>query len=533
MNCEQSMYAYMKEGILDKDKDKIIFYNNKISGAQLLEQIDALAFYLIKLGVQKGDAVGICLPNIPQAAISFYAINRIGAVANVIHPKISANALGRILEETKTKVLFLFDKSVVAYEKIVHEDVVIISCAASEQLKGIKKIVALLVEPRLEGRVTNFFSTLAEHGEIDRQFSAFDAAVYLHSSGTTGAAKTVILSSYAFNMLSGNVVHRVMLNFDMNDELSMLMVLPLFHGFGLGICLHLALSNFKIIMMPKFKATDAITLIKKHKIDIIAGIPAMFEKMLKEKGFDGKHLSSLQYIFCGADRLNPETKTRFDEILKKNNSTAEIFEGYGLSEVASVATVNVKGESKAGTQGKPILGTEIKIVDENMQPLPFGENGEVLMKHLSVMNGYLHSEDSSHFYFDSEGEKWLKTGDIGSLDEEGYFTYKGREKRIIKIGGVNIFPAEIEEAVCKLREVDEACIVRCQRGGKPCTKLIIKMNKSYRYSMLIEQKIKNTIAEEFIKYAVPKEIVVTDRLPKTLLGKVDYRKYEEEEMEAK
>lgn len=527
------MYAYMKEGILDSGKDKIIFYNNEISGAHLFEQIDALAFYLIKLGVQKGDSVGICLPNIPQAAISFYAINRIGAVANVIHPKISANALGRIVDETKTKVLFLFDKSVAEYEKSVHDGVVIISCAASEYLKGIKKIAASLLEPRLEGRIICFFSTLTQRGEIDRQFSAFDDAVYLHSSGTTGDAKTVVLSSYAFNMLAHNVMHRVTLNFEILDDFVMLMVLPLFHGFGLGICLHLALSNFKIVMMPRFKAADAIKLIKKHKINVIAGIPAMFDKMLKDKDFDGRHLSSLKYIFCGADRLNPETKTRFDAILKKNHSEAEIFEGYGLSEVASVATVNVKGEAKAGTQGKPILGTEIMIADEDMQPLPAGEEGEVLIKSLSIMSGYLNLDDNSHFHFDEKGEKWLKTGDIGSLDDEGYFTFKGRKKRIIKIGGVNIFPTEIEDVVRKLREVDDACIVRCQRGGKPCTKLIIKMNKSYKYSMLIEQRIKNIIAEEFIKYAVPKEIIVTDRIHKTLLGKADYRKYEEEEREAR
>ncbi len=531
MNCEQSMYAYMKEGALDKEK--IIFYNNKISGEKLLQQIDSLAYYLVKIGVQKGDAVGICLPNIPQAAISFYAINKIGAVANVIHPKISSNALARIVEETKTKVIFLFDRSIAEFEKVVHSGAKIISCSASEYLKGIKKAVASLLEPHMDNNIINFFGTLTENGEVDREVSAFDDAVYLHSSGTTADPKTVVLSSYAFNMLAHNVMYRTTLNFEVPDDFSMLMVLPIFHGFGLGICLHLALSNFKIIMMPRFRAGEAIKLIKKHKISVIAGIPAMFEKMLREKQFDGKYLSSLHYIFCGADKLKPETKKRFDEILKKNNSSAEIYEGYGLSEVASVATVNVKGESKAGTQGKPISGTEIRIVDENMQPLPCGEDGEVLMKSPSMMNGYLNYEDNAHFYFDDEGEKWLKTGDIGSLDADGYFIFRGRKKRIIKIGGVNIFPTEIEDCVRKLREIDEACVVRCHRNGKPCIKLVIKMNKSFKYSTLIEQRIKSTIAEEFIKYAVPREIVVTDNLHKTLLGKADYRKYEQEEMEAK
>lgn len=528
MNCEQSMYAYIKEGIPDKSKDKIIFYNNRISGAELFEQIDALAFYLVKIGVKKGEAVGVCLPNIPQAAIALYAINRIGAIANVIHPRISANALARILAETKTRVLFLFDRSVAEYEKIFSSEITVISCAASEYLKGLKKTVAALLEPHSETGIISFFSTLTEQGEIDREFSPFDDAVYLHSGGTTGEPKTVVLSSYAFNMLVENVISRTTLHHTYRIDDSMLMVLPLFHGFGLGICLHLALSNFKVVMMPRFKAKDAIQLMKKHKINYLAGIPIMFEKLLKEEAFDGKYLSALKYVFCGADRLNADTKAGFDAVLKKNNSEAEIYEGYGLSEVASVTTVNVKGEAKTGTQGKPLDGTYLKIVDGNMKELAACDYGEVLIKSPSIMNGYLHSDDKSHFYFDDKNEKWLRTGDIGCVDTEGYFTFKGRQKRIIKIAGVNIFPTEIEDAVRKLREIDEACVVRCRSGGKPCTKLIIKMNKSYKYSSLIEYRIKSIIAEDFIKYAVPKEIIVADSLHKTLLGKVDYKKYEEE-----
>lgn len=531
MNCELSMYGYLKEAILDKSKEKLIFYNYRMKGDELFSLIDSLAFYLINLGVKKGQTIGICLPNIPQAAISLYAVNRIGAIANVIHPKVSAKALKKIIDETDTKILFLFDKSIAAYQSLLNKKgITIISCSASSFLKGIKKAFAKAIEPKTELEIIDFADTIKESGQIDEEFSPYDDAIYLHSGGTTGDPKTVRLSSYAFNKLADNVIKRTSLNHVYKTEHSMLMVLPLFHGFGLGICIHLALSNFRLVMMPLFSAVKAIKLIKKHKINYLAGIPVMFEKFLQEKTFDGKHLSNLELIFCGADKLNQSVKEEFDKTLRKNYSTAEVLEGYGLSEVASVATVNITGQSKNGTQGKPIDGVKIKILNEKKQQCKTGENGEVVIQSQSMMNGYLKEKEiKNYFYIDENNEKWLRTGDIGSIDSQGYFTFKSREKRIIKIAGVNIFPAEIEQTVLKMKEIDAACVVRTVISNKPCTKLIIKMNKSYRYSILIEQRIKNLIAEEFIHYAIPSVIQVTDKIHTTPLGKVDYIKYEKQE----
>jgi long-chain acyl-CoA synthetase len=526
------MYGYLKDSIQDKTKDKLIYFNRKIKGNELFSYIDSLSFYLTKIGVKKGEAVGICLPNIPQAVISLYAINRIGAVANVIHPKISAKALFRIVDQTNTKVIFVFDAMLKYYYKGLRaKGVKIISCSASHFLKGVRKAFAAFYEPDLEEDVTDFMTTISEKGEVDRQMPPFDTAVYLHSGGTTGEPKIVELSSYAFNELVKNVMSRALKNHKYSDEHTMLMILPLFHGFGLGICIHLALSKFKMVMMPRFRAKDAIKLIKKHRINYLAGIPAMYEKIMKEKSFDGKYLSSLMYLFCGAEKLNPEIKKEFDAILKKNDSTAEIYEGYGLSEVASVLTFNVKGECKAGTQGRPIDGAEIKIIDKDGVECPPNVVGETLVKSKSMMNSYLFSDLSESFYIDENGEKWLRTGDLGYLDEDGYYVFKDRIKRMIKIAGVNIFPSEIEQAVCKMKEVDMACVVRTTKNNRPCTKLYLKLNKAFKYSILIENRIKAVIAEEFIKYAVPCEIIAVKEMPLTLMGKVDYKKYEEMEEE--
>jgi long-chain acyl-CoA synthetase len=523
------MYGYLKNSIQDKTKEKLIFYNYGMKGQELLEIIDSLAFYLVNLGVKKGESVGICLPNIPQAAISLYAINKIAAVANIIHPKISSGGLIKILKKTATKTIFMFDRTYAEYASALEsQDINVICCSLSSFLKRGKKIMAEIFCPKIKQKVIPFDDTVKQKGEIDREVNPFDDAVYLHSGGTTGKPKTVRLSSYALNAFAYNLLRYTSQHYRYSQDDSMLMVLPLFHGFGLGVCVHLALTIFKLVMMPKFNAKQAIKLIKKHGINYLAGIPAMFEKMLCEKSFDSEGISSLKLIFCGADKLNPNIKKRFDEILKKNNSTAEIFEGYGLSEVTSVATVNVTGISKAGTHGKPMFGVKIKIIDDNGKECKAGEVGETLIQSQSMMNGYLDSDEEC-YYIDENNEKWLRTGDLGSLDEEGFYTFKSRIKRVIKIAGVNIYPSEIEELVCSMKEIDAACVVRTYIDNKPCTKLIVKMNKDYKYSALIEQRIKSRIAQEFIKYAVPQRIETAKKLYLTSLGKMDYLKYEEEE----
>ncbi|MFW5780370.1 MAG: AMP-binding protein, partial [Bacillota bacterium] len=207
MTSEKSMYGFLDEAVHDKAKDKIIYFNKKIKGDELFSHIDSLAFYLIKQGVKKGDSVGICLPNIPQAVISLYAINRIGAVANVIHPKMSGNALVRILENTNTKVVFVFDKMIKNFQTLIYDKKIkMISCSASYYLKGFKKWVASLLEPQIDAKIIQYGLTISEKGDISREVSPYEPAVYLHSGGTTGEPKVVVLSSYAFNELVLNVI---------------------------------------------------------------------------------------------------------------------------------------------------------------------------------------------------------------------------------------------------------------------------------------------------------------------------------------
>lgn len=538
MQTDTSMYLFMKEGCSDASQEKIYYFNNRITAGELLRDIEKIAAYLRGIGIRQGDSVGICLPNIPQAVVALYAINSIGAVANIIHPKVNGQGLKSILINTSTTAIFVLD-CVDYIDMLCNMDVRTISCSPSDYMKGVLKTVVNITRPNVNARAIAFPCALAigeklmigpfPCGDEETDDPGGRPAVYLHSSGTTADAKTVVLSNKAFNCLVKNVITSTSKNHRYEPCHTMLMVLPLFHGFGLGICIHLSLRMFKVAMLPRFAAKKAIAMIRKHNIQYIAAIPGMLEKMLKEKSVEKKALGSLKLVFCGADRLRPEVKTAFDNLMLENGSDAEVFEGYGLSEVASVLTVNVKGDSKAGTLGKPIANTEIMIIDDDGNPCPAGVVGRVLIRSESMMTGYLNNggEDSGCYYTDKDGKKWLVTGDLGSLDADGFFRFAEREKRMIKIGGVNIFPGEVETLVKSLREIDDACVVRKVQDGKPCTILYVVLNEKYRFSLLIEQMIEQLIKEQCMKYAVPKEIIQVDSLKKNGLGKADYRYYEE------
>jgi long-chain acyl-CoA synthetase len=529
---EKTMYQYLKESFGDTSLERIIFYNTSINIAETLEAINGVCNYLYSEKVGAGESVGICLPNIPQAIFSFYGVNKAGCVANVIHPLISTKSLVKILEQTNTKILFLMDRFYAEHREALDEiDCKVIVCKASEYLSGAQKLIYQRLEPK--GRASDIYFKdiiIDKQDRVARRGAADGRSIYLHSGGTTGEPKTVVLSDYAINYLSHTLIkmtekdgHRYI------PTESILVVLPLFHGFGLTICIHAALSLGRIVLMPSFNSHKACALMRKHKINYLAGVPNMFLKMMKERNFAGKHLKNINQVFCGGDKLDPEIKDRFDALLKKYGSRAEMIEGYGLTEVTTVCTMNLIGKTRRHSQGMPVDGVSIKIMNPDESEAPTGAEGEIYVASPAVMLGYLNDENTSKEVMqkDGEGKVWIKTGDIGKLDEDGYLYFTDRKKRLIKIAGFNVFPAEIEKVVDKMPEIARSCAVEGIYEGKPCVKLLIEMNKKFKYSPLIEQKIKLLIENEIIKYAVPRIIEVVDYFKLTQIGKVDFKYYEQ------
>ncbi len=528
-DTNQSMYAYIKENNLDTKATKLVYFGRKISFEKLWHDVDALAAYLYERGVKKGDSVVICLPNIPQAAVALYAINKIGAVANIVHPKIGTKALLKIVHETATAWVFLYTKATYTHGRALKKaGVNVVNCRIGEYMYGIPKLIVGLTELfAFRHAFVDFRRTINVRGaELDVAVAGKDPAVYLHSSGTTGQSKTVVLSSYAMNELAGHACPYVGRQVNLGRGDSSVMLLPLFHGFGLGVCLHYPMLSGKNILLPAFDAKKAVELIRQYPTSMVCCVPSMLARMYKQKGFEGEHLKYIKTFFIGGDKLDDKLREKVEKTLKDCGSSALLYEGFGLSEFASLTHLNIKHRCD-GTVGQPMPTVRAKIVDKDGNTCPPCAEGELYISGSSMMLGYLNQK--TEFVKDEEGTVWFPTGDYGYIDEDDFLYYRGRLKRLIKIGGVNIFPQEVETVACSLKEVENACAVRILQNGKPAIRLLVVLRDKGHLTPRLKLKIKDAVRDHILPYAVPREIEAVDSIKLNTMGKSDYKYYEDAE----
>ncbi len=527
-DTNQSMYAYIKENNLDEEAVKLVYFGRKFTFAKVWHDVDCLATFLYEHGVKKGDSVVLCLPNIPQAVVALYAVNKIGAIANIVHPKIGTKALLKIIHETATSWVFLYSKACIQHGKALKkEGVNTVNCRIGEYMGGIKKMIVGLNELVSCAHATvDFRRTVMRKVELDVPVGGKDPAVYLHSSGTTGQPKTVVLSSYAMNELAGKACPWVGRQVDLGRGDSSVMLLPLFHGFGLGVCLHYPMLSGKNILLPAFDAKKAVELIKKYPSSMVCAVPSMLARMYKQKDFVGPHLKSIKTFFIGGDKLDDKLRETVEKTLTECGSNARLYEGFGLSEFASLTHLNIKHRTD-GTVGQPMPTVRAKIMDKDGNVCPPGTEGELYLSGTSMMIGYLNQK--TDFVQDEQGVNWFPTGDYGYIDDEDFLYYRGRLKRLIKIGGVNIFPQEVETVACTLKEVENACAVRILQNGKPAIRLLVVLKDKGHLSPWLKSKIKDVVRDNILPYAVPREIEAVDSIRLNTMGKSDYKFYEDGE----
>ncbi|MFA5449737.1 MAG: fatty acid--CoA ligase family protein, partial [Clostridia bacterium] len=435
--------------------------------------------------------------------------------------------LYNILKSTDTKIIFTYDGLYkTRQEYIKRAGVKTVLCTASEFMRGALKLTAALATKKRFGGETAFKETQKDYIFDAPEAGAHDKAVYIHSGGTTGEPKTVVHSNYAFNAIADAVIATVYENIPIYLPTdSMLMTLPIFHSFGLGVSVHTLLTNAHIVMLPQFRTAAAIKLIKKHKITHLTGVPAMYRKMLEHRTFKGD-LSSLKHIFCGGDKLSPDLKVRFDAALKKYGSDAELLEGYGLTEVGGVFSLSLNGLTRPRSQGKALIGSKVRVLKENGEDAAYGEEGEFWLATPAMMLGYLNDQTTTNEVIkEYDGVKWFKTGDVGKIDEDGYIYFCERAKRSLKIAGMNIFPSAVEEVINTISGIRESCVARMNKNGKAFTRAYVVLDKKTD-EKLVAAKIKREVAARLIRYAVPKEIIFTDKLHRTPHAKIDYMRYE-------
>lgn len=515
----------------------LLFQNRYISYKELISEIDDFSNGLNALGVLPGETITMAMPNIFEAIYAFYAVNRLGIISHLVHPLTPVNQMKRFMEKTKSKILIIVDTFFDHYKELLEDkEIKMIIANPTRTLGFVKKIgyrvinCSKLKNIKFGKQVISYKSLLGKPQQEEiKKIDAKSNSIYLHSGGTLGEPKTIELSNYAINSLASRTSH-ILGETNFKDK-HMLAVLPLFHGFGLCMGTHAMLSFGGVdTLMPKFDALQSIKLLKSNQINYVIGVPSLFENLIGKPEIRGAHLKNLQQAFVGGDYVAMDLKHRFDRLMKEFGSKARLMEGYGLTEVVSVCTVNTLKDHLQTSVGKPLLGLEVEIVSlDDRKILPIGTDGEIIVSGDTLMNGYLENEghlEDNPFLIDENKKKWILTGDFGYVDQEGYVHFKQRLKRIVKVLGMPVLPSEIENLVMSFDEIKEVAAIGVPDAEKgSMIKLFIVVHPNAP-TELLEKKIKEAIRSELSIYSLPKEIVHMDELPKTMIGKTDTRKLE-------
>lgn len=520
------------------------FMGGKVKYRDFINKVDECARALAAIGVKEGESVTICMPNAPQAVIMFYAVNKIGAIANMVHPLSGEKEIEFCLKQASSVVCLTLDQFYGKFENIRGNVPLrsLILTSIKDVLSPVKRKGYYLAEGRKIKKVPENAEIVwwekflrdgnNYHGPFHAVKIAQDPAAILYSGGTTGTMKGILLSNLNFNALAQQIIATNPM-FKPGDK--MLAVMPIFHGFGLGVCIHSMLSSGgRCLLIPRFNPESYAKLLKKHKPNFIAGVPTLYEALLRLKTLNRVDLSCLKGVFSGGDSLSIELKKRFDAFLEQHNASIHVREGYGTTECVTASCLTPIHTAKEGSIGLPFPDTYYKIVKPGTEEeVPYGEEGEICLSGPTVMMEYINNpkETADTLRKHADGLTWVHTGDLGIMDDEGFIYFKQRIKRMIITSGYNVYPSQIENALDAHELVHMSCVI-----GVPDP---LKMQKVVAYVVLKPGvKVSEDEAREILlkycekhmaKYALPREIRFRDALPKTLVGKVAYRVLEEEE----
>ena len=534
------------EAIADKYPNNVAFdfMGKSTTYRKMLQMIETCAKALKTIGVREGDKVTIAMPNCPQSIYMFYAVNLIGGIANMIHPLSAEKEIEFYLNESESVTAITLDQFYHKFERVRKNTKVVnlIIARIRDELSRPLRAGYMLTEGRKIAKIPedapvilwNDFLKLSKCCFYDYKVKrASNApAVILYSGGTTGTTKGIVLSNRNFNALGQQVIAANPM-FRPGDK--MLAAMPIFHGFGLGVCIHTMLTQGgRCILVPRFTPKSYARDLVKHRCNFIAGVPTLYEALLRLKDMDGADLSCLKGVFSGGDSLSIELKKKFDRFLYDHKASIQVREGYGTTETVTACCLTPSHMYREGSIGLPFPDTYIKIVRPGTdEELPYGEEGEILLAGPTVMQEYMHhpEETAQTLRVHADGLKWVYTGDLGMMDEQGFVYFRGRAKRMIITSGYNVYPAQLENMLDAHELVQMSCVIGIPDAYKmQKVKAYVKLAAGAAPTEETKQILLEHCRKNVAKYAMPYDIEFRDELPKTLVGKVAYRVLEEEEL---
>jgi long-chain acyl-CoA synthetase len=513
----------------------IEYYGMQLTYNQLSLSADRFARALVRLGVQPGDRVSICLPNVPQFPIAFYGVLKAGAIAVPTNPLYTHPELQHQLQDAGVKVAITLDMlyPTLAAVRITTPVEHVILTSPADYLPPSLAVLYRIREaresrgrPRVDARtlradpsIHHFREVLGQardrHGfelyRLPQSAATDDVAVLQYTGGTTGVAKGAMLTHH--NLLANAMQAWAWNEQPPNARHTTLCVAPFFHVYGLTVAMNMSvLSGSRMVLLPRFTVKDTLKAIEKYKPDLFPGVPTMYLALAREAENHHRDLSSIKVCISGSAPLPLEVQRRFEAV-----SGGRVVEGYGLTEASPVTHCNpVLGDRRIGTIGPPMPGTDSAILAEDSWDfLPPGEQGEIAVRGPQVMKGYWNRPDETAKVLK---DGWLRTGDIGVMSADGYFTVVDRAKDIIIAGGYKIFPREVDEVLYQHPKVLEAAAVGVPdeyRGETVRAYVVVKPGEH-----LTAAELDSFLKERLAAYKVPKQFEFRDALPKTLVGKV-------------
>jgi long-chain acyl-CoA synthetase len=514
----------------------ITFLGSSTTYRELRDQVDRCAQGLRRLGVEKGDRVALVLPNCPQFVVTFYATLRLGAVVAPLNPLGTPHELERQLGDCGAKVVVCLDKTFAAVDAVRERTAVehVVVASVVDYLSALHRGMMRLPLPHVrrrrdrmtarlprDAKLVAFLDLLRPGARADQaEVGTDDLAALLYTGGTTGISRGAMLSHG--NLVANAQQSRLWYADAQPGREITLGVLPLFHAYGLTLCLTCTtLLAGTLVLLPRFDLDMVLSAIDEHRPTLFPGVPPIYRALGDSPKARHHDLGSIRACISGAMRLPPETQEQFEKV-----TGGRLVEGYGLTETSPVTHANpFSGERKRGTIGVPITGTRCRLVDPNdaSRVVPFGEPGELAIAGPQVFRGYWGDEDVSEL-FTPDG--YLLTGDIGVMDDDGFFSLVDRKKEVIVAGGFNIYPSEIEDVLREHPSIDDACVIGVpdRYRGETVRAVVVPTPQS---ELAVDDVLEHC-AQLLTAYKVPKQVEFRESLPQSDVGKVLRRKLREE-----
>lgn len=533
-NFKRNMKKYPNNNAFD-------YFGKKTTYRELLREVDLCANSFLSYGIRKNDVVTICMPNTPEGVISFLALNKIGAISNMLHPLASENEIRDDLINTGSVMMVLIDMDYDKLKNVIEETDVykIILVRPSDSMPFLTKVgynLSIGLKTKLPKNNSKYvywdqFMNSGKDYKSDYHFLGRknSPAVMLHSGGSTGSPKAIVLSNGNFIALTEQA-KIVFDELEVGDKC--LSIMPIFHGFGLGVCVYTPLCvGAECILIPQFKAQEFDKILMKHRPEFVIGVPTLFEAMMKSERQDRIKLNYIKYIISGGDTLSLSLEKRINKYLSEHGASTRIVQGYGMSECLAAVCLGFKNILEYGSIGIPFPGCYIGIFNESDIEVPYGSEGEICISGPNVMLGYYNNEKETNgaLHIHDDGNVWLHSGDLGVMDKNGFIKYTGRLKRLIVTSGYNVYPVQIEEVLEKHPAVMLSSVVGIPHPYKQeVPKAFIVLNKGYRETEELVKELKELCSKNLPRYAKVYEYEFRKSLPRTMVGKVDFRKLQEE-----